>query len=101
MEEYKSKDIYSLQDLHKAFDMGLETAVFVLEKMIGLTPEGQQTMLDALKEKIQKEKCKVLQMFWKWMNKKEYICSPKSYFQTTFMKTASIGGHGFSPEQEE
>ena len=61
MEENICKNAYSLQDLNKAFDMGLEMAVFVIEKMLGLTPEGQLAMLDALKNRIQRVKTEVSQ----------------------------------------
>ena len=42
--------------LDKAYIMGLESAVALLEKSIKLSPEGQKEMLERLKEMIQKEK---------------------------------------------
>ena len=62
MEENNVGNRYSLQDLNKAFDMGLEMAVFMIEKMIGLTPEGQLEMLEMLKEKIRRNRYHSLQL---------------------------------------
>ena len=42
--------------LDKAYIMGLESAVALLEKSIKLSPEGQREMLERLKEMIQQEK---------------------------------------------
>lgn len=38
----KGQKFYTLEDLDKAFDMGLETAGVVIEKSIGLPIEGQR-----------------------------------------------------------
>ena len=42
--------------LEKAYLMGLESALVVLEKSVGLAPEGQKKMLESLKKMVQKEK---------------------------------------------
>ena len=44
---------YSSKDLSSAFDKGLETAFYVLEKMVGLSPEAQKQMIDELKKRIE------------------------------------------------
>ena len=43
---------YSKRDIDKAYAMGLESAVVVLEKSIGLSPSDQRYILDRLKESI-------------------------------------------------
>ena len=59
MENKYSEHVYSKKDIDKAYIIGLESAVFVLEKSIGLSPEGQREMLESLKEMVQKEKVSV------------------------------------------
>lgn len=56
MKDNNSLKVYSMSDIYKAFDMGLEMAVFIIEKMVGFTPKAQQAMVDILKEEIQKSK---------------------------------------------
>lgn len=41
--------IYKREDIEKAYDMGLENAILVLEKSIGLSVKGQMEMLNMLK----------------------------------------------------
>ncbi len=48
--------IYRKKDLDKAFLMGLESAINILEKSIGLSPERLLYMLDSLKERIEQGK---------------------------------------------
>jgi hypothetical protein len=43
-------------ELEKAYIMGLESAVVVLEKSTGLSPEGQREMVESLKKMIQRKK---------------------------------------------
>ena len=35
------KFLYTVEDINKAFDLGFESAIYVLEKSIGLSYEGQ------------------------------------------------------------
>ena len=51
-----SKTVYSLEDVNKAFAMGLESAIVVLEKSIGLSIDGRHRMIDLLKQRIQQYK---------------------------------------------
>ncbi|NLD38282.1 MAG: hypothetical protein GX654_15575 [Desulfatiglans sp.] len=44
-----SEHIYRKEDVEKAYDMGLENAIMVLEKSIGLSVKGQREMLNLLK----------------------------------------------------
>ncbi len=44
-----SERIYRKEDVEKAYDMGLENAILVLEKSIGLSVNGQREMLNMLK----------------------------------------------------
>ncbi len=41
------------REFNIAFNMGLEAAVFVLEKAENLSPEGRRSLLDALKKQIE------------------------------------------------
>ena len=41
------------REFNIAFNMGLEAAVFVLEKAENLSPEGRKSLLDALKKQIE------------------------------------------------
>ena len=41
--------IYNREDIEKAYDMGLESAIMILEKSIGLSINGQKQMLNMLK----------------------------------------------------
>lgn len=51
MGEITSEHIYKKEDIEKAYDMGLENAIILLEKSIGLSVSGQREMLKILKEK--------------------------------------------------
>lgn len=44
-----AEHIYRKEDVEKAYDMGLENAILVLEKSIGLSAKGQREMLNMLK----------------------------------------------------
>ena len=59
MENKHSELPYLKIDVEKAYIMGLESAVVVLEKSIGLSPEGQREMVESLKKMIQKEKASI------------------------------------------
>ena len=48
--------VYTLADINEAFSMGLESAVVILEKSIGLSIQGRRQMIDLLKKRIQKDK---------------------------------------------
>jgi len=58
MGENHPEHVYSKRELEKAYTCGLESAVVVLEKTIGLTPLEQTIMLKALKEMIIDRKVK-------------------------------------------
>ncbi|MDM7919278.1 MAG: hypothetical protein QUS12_08950 [Methanosarcina sp.] len=49
MTGFNSEHIYRKEDVEKAYDMGLENAILVLEKSIGLSVNGQKEMLNMLK----------------------------------------------------
>ena len=40
------------KEVKMAFNMGLQSAVFVLEKAEGLSPEGRKSIIDELKKNI-------------------------------------------------
>ncbi len=44
-----SERLYKKEDIEKAYDMGLENAIMVLEKSIGLPVKGQREMINMLK----------------------------------------------------
>jgi hypothetical protein len=44
-----TEHLYRKEDIEKAYDMGLENAIMVLEKSIGLSAKGQREMLSMLK----------------------------------------------------
>ena len=56
MEKKYSEYLYLKEDIDKAFNMGLETAIVVLEKSMALSRTGQRYMLHALKKKIEEGK---------------------------------------------
>ena len=58
-DEY-SEYIYSSKDIEKAFDMGMDTALVIMEKSIGLTVEGQRNLLEKMKKKINESKISVV-----------------------------------------
>ena len=47
---------YTEKDINKAFSMGLETAVVILENAILLPPAEQRYLLDQMKKKIIEDK---------------------------------------------
>ena len=51
-----SEKLYTQADLDKAFSMGLENAVIVLEESKHLSFEGRCLMIDMLKKEIDKDK---------------------------------------------
>lgn len=44
-----AEHLYRIEDIEKAYDMGLENAIMVLEKSIGLSAKGQRELLSMLK----------------------------------------------------
>ena len=52
MEHSEQEKFYSLRDLNVAFNMGLESAVSVLEKAETLSPHGRVRLAQALRESI-------------------------------------------------
>jgi hypothetical protein len=52
MEKQDSQHLYTIEDLNKAFDMGLENAVYIIETSMDLTRVGQRYMLQHMKKKI-------------------------------------------------
>jgi hypothetical protein len=56
MERIASERLYSEIDLDKAYINGLECAIVVLEKVIGLNYDGQRVMIKSLKKIIRKHK---------------------------------------------
>ena len=54
--EKEKQYLYTIEDLNKAFDMGLETAVFVIERSIGLSQIGQRYLLECMEDKIMESK---------------------------------------------
>lgn len=50
MVEQRHSHVYRRKDLEKAYDMGLENAIIILEKSIGLSVDGQKEMLNSLKK---------------------------------------------------
>ena len=55
-----SEKIYTVNDLNKAFSMGQEFAVVVLEKSVGLSPKGQRRLIECLKKQIAEDKIKCI-----------------------------------------
>ena len=49
--EREKQYLYTIEDLNTAFDMGLESAVFILEKSINLSRMGQRHLFEGMKEK--------------------------------------------------
>jgi hypothetical protein len=58
MGERYPEHLYSERDLEKAYIHGLETAVVVLEKAIGMNQPGQIILLNSLKKMIIDHKVK-------------------------------------------
>jgi hypothetical protein len=56
MEKQDSQHSYTVEDLNKAYDMGIESAVVVLEKSLGLSPAEQRYLLNRMKMKIIEDK---------------------------------------------
>ena len=59
MNKESSEHIYIKKDIDKAFNMGLETAVSVFEKTIGMPQEKQRIVLNKIKEMLIKDKVEV------------------------------------------
>ena len=50
--ENEGQVIYTEQDIYRAFDIGLKSAIHVLEISHNLSPKDQQELLDHLKKMI-------------------------------------------------
>ncbi|MGD9159571.1 MAG: hypothetical protein PVG39_14255 [Desulfobacteraceae bacterium] len=42
--------VYKKEDIEKAYDMGWENAIMILEKSIGMSVDGQKELLSMLKK---------------------------------------------------
>ena len=45
--------IYMEEDINKAFNLGLEAAVYILEQSIDLSRDGQKLMIDCIKRMVE------------------------------------------------
>ena len=45
-----NEHIYKKEDIEKAYDMGWESAIMILEKSIGMSVDGQKELLGMLKK---------------------------------------------------
>ena len=50
MGEVFKEHIYKKEDIEKAYDMGWESAIMILEKSIGMSVDGQKELLGMLKK---------------------------------------------------
>lgn len=50
MGEVYQEHIYKKEDIEKAYDMGWESAILILEKSIGMSVDGQKELLSMLKK---------------------------------------------------
>ena len=50
MAEGFNEHIYKKEDIEKAYDMGWENAIMILEKSIGMSVGGQKELLNMLKK---------------------------------------------------
>lgn len=50
--EDEHQRIYTIEDIYSAFDMGLSSAVYLLEKSLVLSHEGRIYLLEGLKKRI-------------------------------------------------
>jgi stalled ribosome rescue protein Dom34 len=62
MENKYSEYVYSEKDIEKAFNMGVESTLVILEKSIGLSPEGQRHLLERMKNKIMEGKISAFEL---------------------------------------
>lgn len=60
MENRFPEVIYTVEDVNKAFSMGLESAVVVLENALFLSRNGQRQLIDLLKERIEQDKLEAI-----------------------------------------
>ena len=49
MQDDLSYKVYTAADIHKAYNMGMEWAITVLEAAEGLTPEGRRYLIEELR----------------------------------------------------
>lgn len=50
MIEAFNEHIYKKEDIEKAYDMGWESAIMILEKSIGMSVDGRRELLSMLKK---------------------------------------------------
>lgn len=50
MTEGYFEHLYKKEDIEKAYDMGWESAIMILEKSIGMSIDGQKELLNMLKK---------------------------------------------------
>jgi len=56
MKEQSSETYYTESDLHEAFDMGLDIALFVLERIVGFNYDDQIEILDEVRSQLEERK---------------------------------------------
>ena len=56
IKHYYPERIYFKRDVDKAYTMGLENAIVILEQTVGLSRQGQVQMIKKLKERIMRDK---------------------------------------------
>ena len=61
MEQGYIQKLYTVEEIGKAFSMGMETAVFVMENSIGMSTENQRALVESMKKIINQNKILVLQ----------------------------------------
>jgi hypothetical protein len=55
MKDLLPERYYTASDLYEAFDMGLDTAFFVLEKTAGLSYDDQKEIIHLIKKQIEND----------------------------------------------
>ena len=55
MKDLLYETYYTASDLYEAFDMGLDTALFILERVVGLSSEDQLYILNEIRMNIRKD----------------------------------------------
>jgi hypothetical protein len=50
--EDEHQRLYTIEDIYSAFDMGLSSAVYLLEKSLILSDKGRMYLLEGLKKRV-------------------------------------------------
>ena len=50
MRDTSINHIYKKEDIEKAYDMGLENAIIILEKSMGMSENGRRELINMLKQ---------------------------------------------------